>query len=367
MALHRYILKMFSSRYRSHTLHEDVIEFLDQLSLLLNNNVPPDEALELLQEGWSSQQMSGIVRELQKKMAEGSTLVAAMAEHPAVFEPFLLELMATAQQQGKLPEVLKQISNYKQMSADVSFSTSARLRGALVYPIAVVIIALIVTSILMIFVIPQFESLFAGFGADLPPLTELVVDISSGFQAWWWVILLLATTTPTLWIRQKQHSASFHRFALRILMMIPGYGSVYRQSLSAHLLYTWALMLNCGQTLKQAVSNSAGVRVGPYYQQMLREIGNNIGDDSPLHSLLEKQGNLFSSRLARVVRMSERADIPQQLLQNLATSYQGRIELRLKTMSALHEVFIMVILGMIVGTLVIAMYLPIFKMGSAIG
>lgn len=367
MAIHRHIIKMFSPRYRAHALHEDVIEFLEQLSLLLNNDLPPTEALALLQQGWSSQQMSKIIQQLQEKTATGSTLVSAMGEHPTIFEPFLIELMETAQQEGKLPEVLREIANYKQMSADVNVSTSARLRNSMVYPISVVIIAMFITAILLIFVVPQFESLFYSFGAELPPLTMLVVNVSRGIQAWWWAILLLLIAVPLLWGQQKQRSASFHHFAIRLLMKIPGYGNLYRQSQSAHLLYTWVLMLNCGQTLKQAVTSSASLRIGPYYQQLLQDLGNNMGGDKPLHSLLEGQGNIFSSRLIKVMRISDRADVPQQLLQNLATSYQKRVVLRLKTMSALHEVFLMVILGILIGSLVIAMYLPIFQMGSVVG
>lgn len=360
MALEQLASKIFSTKYMGSKLNEDITEFFDQLSLLLENGVAEGEALELMRDGWTTHQMAAIIKRLHRKVSEGSSLVAAMSEMKTFFTPFYVDLLIRAERDGELPKVLKAIATHTQMSADTGISSMMQFLGTLIYPIFVTFVVIIVTIMMLIFVIPQFESLYAGFGAELPSLTRHMLTVSHIVGDWWYVMLVAIIVVPIVWLNKMQTSAALHGYTIRLLLMLPGYGGVYRQSVAVKFLYSWALMIDCGYTLREAVAASGQFPVGPYYQRVLGK----VGDNKPLHAIFENQGGLFSKRLVRLLKVSEHTDIPQQSLRRLAEIYHTRVGLRLKTLHALHRVFVLVIIGFFVGSLVIALYLPIFKMGE---
>lgn len=362
MALMKLATKVFGTQYRSSRLDEDMAEFFDQLSLLLDGGVGEKEALALMLDGWATYQMTVIIKRLHRMVSDGLSLVEAMSEMKTVFTPFYMGLLVQAERDGDLPKVLKAIGSHTQLSADTGVVSMMHFLSTLIYPIFVTFVALIVTIIMLIFVIPQFESLYAGFGAELPPLTRLMLTASHFVAEWWFVMLVTIIVVPLVWLRQIRASAAFHRFTIRLILLLPGYGDVYRQSMAARFLYSWALMIDCGQTLRAAVMSSSQLPLGPYYQRVLSK----VSDSAPLHAIFENQGGIFSKSLLRLLRVSEYTEMPQQSLRRLAEAYHGRVGMRLNTLHALHRVFVLVVLGFFVGTLVIALYLPIFQMGEVL-
>ncbi len=352
---------LFSSRKKPITA-ADISIFARQLSTMMSAGVPLVQSFDIVGRGHNNPSMQDLLLSIKADIEGGTTLAQALAKHPLQFDDLFCNLVQAGEQAGVLEILLDKIATYKEKTEAIK----GKIKKALFYPTAVMIVAFIVTTILLIFVVPQFESLFSGFGADLPAFTRMVVDLSEFVQEYWLIILLAMGGTAFLLGNLYKRSRKFRHLLDKALLKAPVFGVIIHKAAIARFARTTSTMFAAGVPLVEALESVAGATGNIVYGEAVLRMREDVATGQTMQ-LAMKQQNLFPHMVVQMVAIGEESGSVDDMLSKVADFYEEEVDNAVDALSSLLEPLIMAVLGVLVGGLVIAMYLPIFQMGQAIG
>lgn len=338
----------------------DVAIFTRQMATMLKAGVPLVQSFDIVAEGVDNPTMQKLVTDIKNDVASGGGFAAACAKHPKYFDELFCSLVASGEDSGTLETMLDRVATYKEKTE----ALKAKIKKALTYPIAVLVIAIIVTSILLIKVVPQFAETFQSFGSDLPAFTQLVVGMSEWMQVNWYILLALAVVGGFAFGQARQKSKAFSAWVDKMMLKIPIVGDIVFNSVIARFSRTLATTFGAGVPLVDALNSVAGAAGNAVYAKAIIQIRDDVTTGQTLYSSI-RFTNLFPSMLLQMVSIGEESGSLDDMLDKVATHYEEAVDNAVDTLTSLLEPFIMSILGVLVGGLMIAMYLPIFMLGSA--
>lgn len=338
---------------------EDIALFARQLATMLQAGIPMVQCFDIIGNGHDKPSMQKLVLAIKSDVEAGTTLHEALAKHPLYFDDLFVNLVEAGEHAGALETLLDKVATYKEKTE----ALKKKIKKALFYPTAVLAVAVIVTIILLIFVIPQFESLFKGFGADLPALTSWVVELSRGFREWWWIALLVVAGASIGAVQAHRRSERFRDFLDGALLRVPLIGEIVRKGAVARYARTLSTMFGAGVPLVEAMDSVARAAGNVVYEKGILQIRDEVSTGSTLHTSMENT-NLFAHMVNQMVAIGEESGSVDHMLGKVADFYEAEVDEMVNRLTSLMEPLIMSVLGVIVGGLVIAMYLPIFKLAS---
>ena len=340
---------------------KDIAIFTRQLSTMLQSGIPIAQAFDIVGKGHENPSMQTLIGSIRQDVESGTNLTQAFGKYPLHFDALYCDLVAAGEQAGILDNILDKLATYKEKIEAIK----GKIKSALFYPTAVVVVAFIITAVLLVFVIPQFESLFKGFGADLPALTKMVVALSRGFQDWWWAIVGgIVGTVVALGYAYKRSPAMQHALD-RALLHAPVIGEVVKKATIARYARTLATMFAAGVPLVEALDSVAGASGNRVYYEGTLKIKSDVSTGMQLQAAMNSTG-LFPNMVIQMVAIGEEAGELDSMLGKVADFYEREVDDAVAGLSSLLEPIIMVFLGVVIGGLVIAMYLPIFKLAATV-
>lgn len=340
---------------------KDIAIFSRQLATMMSSGVPLVQSFDIIGRGHENPAMQTLVMDIKGFVEAGGTLNEALARHPRHFDELYVSLVRAGEQSGVLETLLHKIATYKEKTE----ALKSKVRGALFYPTAVIVVAFIITAILMIFVIPQFAALFGSFGADLPALTRLVIAISEWFQAWWWALLGAIGLTVFGFMELKKRSLAFAHLLDRLTLRIPVMGDIFYKSAVARFARTLSTMFAAGTPLVEAMASVAGACGNVVFYDATMKMREDVATGSQLQATMRDSG-LFPNMVTQMVAIGEESGTLDAMLAKVADWYEQEVDDAVEALTSLMEPIIMSVLGVLIGGLVVAMYLPIFKMGQVI-
>ncbi len=351
--------KMFGSGGKVNAL--DIAVFARQLATMMSAGIPMVQAFEIIGNGHEKPAMQKLVLEIKSNIEGGSTLHESLAKHPLYFDDLFVNLVEAGEQAGALETLLDKIATYKEKTE----ALKKKIKKALFYPAAVLIVAVIVSVILLVFVIPQFESLFKGFGADLPAFTQMVVNMSKFMQHQGWILLIVVGAAVYAFMYFHKRSRNMRRALDRILLKFPIIGPILVKAAIARFARTLSTMFAAGVPLVEAMHSVAGATGNIVYEEATLRMKDEVATGQRLQRAMENTG-LFPNMVVQMIAVGEESGSLDTMSAKVAEFYESEVDNAVDSMSALMEPAIMAILGVLVGGMVIAMYLPIFKLGAAI-
>ncbi|HUO96012.1 MAG TPA: type II secretion system F family protein [Steroidobacteraceae bacterium] len=340
---------------------EDIAIFFRQLATMLTAGIPLVQAFEIVGTGHEKPSVQRLILAIKGEVESGSTLHEAFAKHPLYFDDLAVNLVEAGEQAGALETLLDKIATYKEKTEAIK----KKIKKALFYPAAVLAVAVIVTVILLIFVIPQFESLFKGFGADLPAFTQMVINMSKFVQTKGWLLAIMAGGGGYAFFYFKKRSASMRAWLDRMILKAPVVGPIIRKAAIARYARTLATTFAAGVPLVEALTSVAGATGNIVYQDAVMRMRDEVSTGQRLQRAMENTG-LFPNMVNQMIAVGEESGSLDQMAGKVADFYELEVDSAVDAMSSLLEPLIMAILGVLVGGLVIAMYLPIFKLGAVV-
>ena len=304
--------------------------------------------------------MREMVTGLKAEVESGSNLTNALRKYPDQFDDLFCSLTEAGEQSGTLETLLGEIAAYKEKSE----SLKKKIKKAMFYPIAVLVVAFIVTAILLMFVVPQFDALFAGMGGELPAFTQLIVSASEFMQSWWYVIFGSVGLSVWTFGQAKKRSQAFSRFLDRVALKAPVFGEIVVKAAIARFARTLATMSKAGVPLVEAMESVAGVAGNSVFEKAIYQMRDEAATGQRLTQSIENSG-LFSNMVVQMVAIGEESGSIDDMLAKVADYYEEEVDNAVDAMTSLMEPMIMAFLGVVIGGLVVGMYLPIFKMGDA--
>jgi type IV pilus assembly protein PilC len=340
---------------------KEIAIFARQLATMLTAGVPLVTAFGIIGQGHDNPSMQEMLLSIKTDIEGGNPLAEALAKHPEQFDELFCNLVNAGEQAGVLESLLHKVATYKEKTESIK----AKIKKALTYPSAVMVVAVVVTGILLIFVVPQFEELFKGFGADLPAFTQMVVSLSRFTKQWWYVILGILIGIGYVFVQLKKRSAAFNRLLDRLLLKAPVVGQLLNKAAVARFARTLATMSAAGVPLVEALVSVSGATGNSVYSDAVLRIRDDVMTGSQLQASM-RQTSLFPNMVIQMVAIGEESGSLDGMLGKVADFYEEEVDNAVDSLSSLIEPMIMAFLGVIVGGLVVAMYLPIFKMGSVV-
>jgi type IV pilus assembly protein PilC len=340
---------------------EDIALFARQLATMLNAGIPMVQAFEIIGVGHDKPAMQKLVLAIKQDIETGNALNQALAKHPLYFDDLFVNLVEAGEHAGALETLLDKVATYKEKTE----ALKKKIKKALFYPAAVLAVAVIVTIILLIFVIPQFESLFKGFGADLPAFTQMVINLSKFVQAQGWWMAVLAGLGGYAFFYFKKRSRPMRRALDRMLLKAPVVGPIMVKASIARYSRTLATMFAAGVPLVEALTSVAGATGNIVYEEATLRIRDEVSTGQRLQRSMEATG-LFPNMVIQMIAVGEESGSLDSMASKVADFYEADVDAAVDAMSSLLEPLIIAILGVLVGGLVIAMYLPIFKLGAVV-
>ena len=339
----------------------DISIFARQLATMMDSGVPLVQSFEIIGKGHENQGMSDLLTAVKADIEGGTTLSEALAKHPLYFDELFCNLVQAGEHAGILDSILDKIATYKEKTELIK----SKIKKAMTYPIAIMVVAFIITVILLIFVIPQFEQLFSGFGADLPAMTKFVVAMSKWMQEWWWALFGVIAITIKSAKEAKKRSKAFNIFLDKYLLKAPVVGSILHKAAIARYARTLSTMFAAGVPLVEAMDSVSGAVGNFVYRQAVLKMRDEVSTGTQINVAM-KQANLFPHMVIQMTAIGEEAGSVDTMLSKVADFYEQEVDDAVDNMTALLEPIIMAFLGVVIGGLVIAMYLPIFQMGKVV-
>jgi type IV pilus assembly protein PilC len=339
----------------------DIAVFARQLATMMSAGIPMVQAFEIIGNGHEKPAMQKLVLDVKATIEGGSTLHESLAKHPLYFDDLFVNLVAAGEQAGALETLLDKIATYKEKTE----ALKKKIKKALFYPAAVMAVALIVSCVLLIFVIPQFESLFKGFGADLPAFTQMVVNMSRFMQHQGWMLLIVTGGSIYAFLYFYKRSRNMRRAIDRAMLKFPIIGPILVKAAIARFARTLSTMFAAGVPLVEAMQSVAGATGNIAYEEATLRMKDEVATGQRLQRAMENTG-LFPNMVVQMIAVGEESGSLDTMSAKVAEFYESEVDNAVDGMSALLEPAIMAILGVLVGGMVIAMYLPIFKLGSVI-
>jgi len=339
----------------------DIAVFSRQLATMMSAGIPMVQAFEIIGNGHDKPAMQKLVLDIKANIEGGSTLHESLAKHPLYFDDLFVNLVEAGEQAGALETLLDKIATYKEKTE----ALKKKIKKALFYPMAVLAVALIVSTILLIFVIPQFESLFKGFGADLPAFTQMVVGLSRFMQHQGWIVLIVVGGAVYAFMYFHKRSRNMRRAMDRAMLKFPIIGPILVKSAIARFARTLSTMFAAGVPLVEAMQSVAGATGNIVYEEGTLRMKDEVATGQRLQRAMENTG-LFPNMVVQMIAVGEESGSLDTMSAKVAEFYESEVDHAVDSMSSLMEPVIMAVLGVLVGGMVIAMYLPIFKLGSAV-
>ena len=339
----------------------DILVFSRQMSTMMSAGVPLVQAFEIVGRGHENPNMQELILGVKGDVEAGNHLADAFAKKPRYFDDLYVNLVRAGEAAGILEDLMNKIATYKEKTEAIK----GKIKKALFYPAAVLIMAFVVTAVLMIFVIPQFAELFKDFGADLPAMTVLVVTLSDYFVAYWY--LIFGGIAAVVWgIRElSRRSTTFNHLVQRMALKAPIFGEILEKATIARFARTLSTMFAAGVPLVEAMESVAGAAGNIVYSEAILKMRDEISTGTQLQVAM-REVNLFPNMVVQMVAIGEEAGSIDAMLGKVADFYEEEVDNAVDAMSSLMEPLIMAVLGVLIGGLVIAMYLPIFKMGQVV-
>ena len=340
---------------------KDISIFTRQLAVMMKAGVPLLQAFDIVGKGHSNPSVQKVLMAIKTDVETGSSLNQAFRKFPAQFDDLFCNLVAAGEQAGILDTLLDRLATYKEMILAIK----GKIKAALFYPIAIVVVAFVITAIIMIFVIPSFKQVFASFGAELPAPTLIVMAISDFFVAYWWAIFGAVGGALYALANAYKKSEAMRNGMDRLLLKMPVFGEIIQKASIARWARTLSTMFAAGVPLVEALGSVAGAAGNAVYMQATKRIQQEISTGTSL--TVSMQGvDVFPNMVLQMVAIGEESGALDSMLSKVADFYEAEVDDAVDAMSSLMEPIIMVVLGTLIGGMVIAMYLPIFKMGQVV-
>ena len=339
----------------------DIAVFSRQLATMMTAGIPMVQSFDIVGAGHDNPAMQKLILDIKADVENGTALANALEKHPLHFDDLFVNLVAAGEQAGALETLLDKIATYKEKTEAIK----KKVKKALFYPAAVMVVAFVVTAILLIFVIPEFETLFQGFGADLPAFTRFVIDISNFVRSDGWIIAAAAGGAVWAFLAAKKRSRPFRHFLDRVVLKVPIIGPILNKSAIARYSRTLATTFAAGVPLVEALESVAGATGNVVYETAVLSMRDEVATGQRLQRAMENT-DLFPNMVNQMVAVGEESGSLDEMSSKVADFYEEEVDNAVDAMSSLLEPLIMAVLGVLVGGLVIAMYLPIFKMGAVV-
>ncbi len=341
---------------------KDITLFTRQLATMMKSGVPLLQSFDIVGRGHANPAVGKLLLDIKADVETGSSLSAAFRKFPLYFDALFCNLVAAGEQAGILDSLLDRLATYKEKILAIK----SKIKSALFYPIAVIVVAFVITAVIMIFVIPAFKEVFKGFGADLPAPTLFVIGISDFFVEYWYLIFGGVGGGVFAFFYFWKRSEKVQMFMDRLLLKTPVFGDLVRKSVIARWTRTLATMFAAGVPLVESLDSVGGASGNYVYKVATREIQNEVSTGTNLTTSMQNT-NLFPNMVVQMVAIGEESGSLDSMLSKIADFFEAEVDDAVDALSSLMEPIIMVILGTLIGGMVIAMYLPIFKMGAVVG
>jgi type IV pilus assembly protein PilC len=339
----------------------DIAVFSRQLATMLAAGIPLVQAFEIVGNGHEKSSMQKLILDVKADVEGGTSLHEALGKHPLYFDDLYVNLVEAGEQAGALESLLDKVATYKEKTE----ALKKKVKKALFYPAAVLVVAVVVTVVLLIFVIPEFESLYKGFGADLPAFTQMVINLSKFVQRDGIYIAITLGLATYAFIYFRKRSKAMREFLDRVILKVPVIGPILNKAAIARYARTLSTMFAAGVPLVEALDSVAGATGNIVYENAVLKMRDEVSTGQRLQRAMESTG-LFPNMVNQMIAVGEESGSLDEMSGKVATFYEAEVDNAVDAMSSLLEPLIMVVLGVLVGGLVIAMYLPIFKLGSVV-
>lgn len=340
----------------------DIALFTRQMATMMKAGVPLLQSFDIIGEGFDNPNMRKLVDEVKQEVAAGNSFAASLRKKPQYFDDLYCNLVDSGEQSGALETLLDRIATYKEKTE----ALKAKIKKAMTYPIAVIVVAIIVTAILLIKVVPQFEAVFQGFGAELPAFTQIVVNMSRGLQEWWYVFIFGIFAAAFSFKAAYKRSEKFRDFLDRTLLKAPIVGDILYKAVVARYARTLATTFAAGVPLVDALESVAGATGNVVFRTAVYKIRNDVTSGTQLNFSMRTTG-IFPSMAVQMTAIGEESGSLDEMLDKVAGFYEAEVDNAVDNLTTLMEPMIMAVLGVLVGGLIVAMYLPIFQLGAVVG
>ncbi|NNN26865.1 MULTISPECIES: type II secretion system F family protein [Pseudomonas] len=339
----------------------DIALFTRQMATMMGSGVPLLQSFDIIGEGFDNPNMRKLVEEIKQEVASGNSLANSLRKKPQYFDDLYCNLVDAGEQSGALETLLDRVATYKEKTE----SLKAKIKKAMTYPIAVIVVAVIVSAILLIKVVPQFQSVFQGFGAELPAFTMFVIHISEALQTWWFVVLIVLFGIGFALGQAHRRSEKFRDAVDRGVLKIPVIGQIIYKSAVARYARTLATTFAAGVPLVEALDSVAGAAGNVVFRNAVYRIKQDVSSGTQLNFSMRTTG-VFPSMAIQMAAIGEESGSLDAMLDKVASFYEEEVDNAVDNLTTLMEPLIMAVLGVLVGGLIIAMYLPIFQLGSVV-
>lgn len=341
---------------------KDIALFTRQLATMMRSGVPLLQSFDIVGRGHSNPKVGKLLLDIKSDVETGSSLSQAFRKFPLQFDLLYCNLVAAGEQAGILDTLLDRLASYKEKMLAIK----SKIKSALFYPVAVLVVAFIITTVIMLFVIPAFKDVFKSFGADLPAPTQIVIAISDFFVAYWLVIFGVLGGGLYAFFAAWKRSEKIQFVMDRLLLKVPVFGDIIRKSVIARWTRTLATMFAAGVPLVESLESVGGAAGNNVYKIATRQIQGDVATGTSLTTAMQSV-NLFPNMVTQMVSIGEESGALDSMLSKVADFFEQEVDDSVEALSSLMEPIIMVVLGVLIGGMVIAMYLPIFKIGAVVG
>ncbi|MCF7502195.1 type II secretion system F family protein [Pseudoalteromonas sp. L1] len=351
---------LFSSRVQKITA-KDIALITRQIATMLMAGVPLIQSIEMIGSGAKNKSVAKLMEGIGDEVKAGVPLSQALRKHPRYFDDLYCDLVASGEQSGALDKIFDRVALYKEKAE----ALKSKIKKAMFYPIAVLVVALIVTSILLIFVVPQFQDIFNGFGAELPAFTLMVIGISEFMQEYWWMMLIALVGLGFVYKEALLKSKKLRDANDRAVLKLPVVGMILNKAAVARYARTLSTTFAAGVPLVDALDSAAGASGNAVYRYAILEIKAEVSSGNQMNWAM-RNSKIFPDMVVQMVAIGEESGSLDGMLAKVATIYEQEVDDAVDGLSSLLEPLIMAVLGVLVGGLIVAMYLPIFQLGSVI-
>ncbi|EIK54260.1 type 4 pilus biogenesis protein PilC [Stutzerimonas stutzeri TS44] len=339
----------------------DIALFTRQMATMMKAGVPLLQSFDIIGEGFDNPNMRKLVDELKQEVAAGNSFAASLRKKPQYFDDLYCNLVDSGEQSGSLETLLDRVATYKEKTE----ALKAKIKKAMNYPIAVVVVAIIVSAILLIKVVPQFQEVFANFGAELPAFTLMVIGLSEALQEWWFIVLVGLIAAAFAFKQAHRRSEKFRNWFDRVLLKVPIVGDILYKSAVARFARTLSTTFAAGVPLVDALDSVAGATGNVVFRNATMKVKNDVSTGMQLNFSMRTTGT-FPSMAVQMTAIGEESGSLDEMLGKVATFYEDEVDNMVDSLTSLMEPMIMAVLGVLVGGLIIAMYLPIFQLGAVV-
>lgn len=339
----------------------DIALFTRQMATMMKAGVPLLQSFDIIGEGFENPNMRKLVDEVKQEVAAGNSFAASLRKKPQYFDDLYCNLVDSGEQSGALETLLDRVATYKEKTE----ALKAKIKKAMTYPIAVIIVAVIVSAILLIKVVPQFQSVFAGFGAELPAFTMMVIHLSEALQEWWFIVLIALFLIGYSFKEAHKRSEKFRNWIDRSVLKLPIIGDIIYKSAVARYARTLSTTFAAGVPLVEALDSVSGATGNVVFRNAVNKIKQDVSTGMQLNFSM-RTTNVFPSMAIQMTAIGEESGALDDMLDKVANFYEEEVDNAVDNLTTLMEPMIMAVLGVLVGGLIIAMYLPIFQLGSVV-